>query len=125
MESPTAGDEQSPESLAIELPSWSVTTSLPLTPPQTIEDSLTNLESLLDSWQTDSLELLRELQNLRITVQALKSTLTRSERLAEGLALSLEQERSKTQSLRRWLVISISGGVVVSIVAFCLGAYSQ
>ena len=125
MESPTAVGEQSPEGLAIELPPWSVTTSLPLTPPPTIEDSLTNLESLLDNWETDSLTLWRELQKLQGIVQALKSTLTQSERLAEGLALSLEQERSKTQSLRRWLVISISGGVVVSIVAFCLGAYSS
>lgn len=98
---------------------------LPLQPPLTIEDNLAELESLLDNWETDSQTLWRELQRLQGIVLALKSTLTQSETLAEGLALSLEQERQKTQSLRRWLIISISGGVVVSIVAFCLGAYSS
>lgn len=98
---------------------------LPLQPPLTIEGSLDGLESLLDSWQTDSLELLSELLGLRITVEALKNTLTQSERLAEGLAYSLASEQSKTQSLRRWLIASSIGGVAVSIVAFCLGAYSS
>lgn len=110
---------------APESPRLSPSGILPLQPPLTIEDSLTELESLLDNWETDSLTLWLELQKLQTIVEELKSTLTQSETLAEGLALSLEQERSKTQSLRRWLVISISGGVVVSIVAFCLGAYSS
>ena len=125
MESPTAGGEQSSE---LSQPSETLPLSesvLPLQQPLTIEGSLTELESLLDSWESDSMELSGKLLELRTTVEELKSTLTRSERLAEGLALSLEQERSKTRSLRRWLVISISGGVVVGIVAFCLGAYSS
>lgn len=98
---------------------------LPLQTPLAIEDSLTGLENLLDNWETDSIALLRQLVELQATVQALKSTLTQSETLAQDLATSLYLERQKTQSLRKWLTISISGGVVVSIVAFCLGAYSS
>lgn len=122
MESPKHDGESSTKNTEITLPPWSVTTSLPLTPPPTIESSLTELESLLDNWQTDSLELLQELQNLRITVQALKSTLTQSEMLAEGLALSLEQERQKTRSLRRWLIASSIGGVVLFGVGVWVGS---
>lgn len=98
---------------------------LPLQPPLTIEDNLTGLENLLDNWETDSLALLRQLVELKTTVQELKSTLTQSETLAQDLATSLDLERSKTQSLRRWLIISISGGVVLSVVAFCIGTYSH
>lgn len=94
---------------------------LPLQPPLTIEDSLDGLESLLDSWETDSLTLWRELQKLQGIVRELKSTLTQSERLAEGLALSLASEQSKTQIVRRWLIASSIGGVVLFGVGVWVG----
>lgn len=95
---------------------------LPLQPPLTIEDNLIELESLLDNWETDSQTLWRELQKLQGIVLALKSTLTQSETLAEGLAYSLTLERSKTRSLRRWLIVSSVGGAMLFGVGVWIGA---
>ena len=95
---------------------------LPLQPPLTIEDNLIELESLLDNWETDSQTLWRELQKLQGIVLALKSTLTQSETLCEGLAYSLDLERSKTRSLRRWLIVSSVGGAMLFGVGVWIGA---
>lgn len=95
---------------------------LPLQPPLTIEDNLIELESLLDNWETDSQTLWRELQKLQGIVLALKSTLTQSEKHCEGLAYSLDLERSKTRSLRRWLIVSSVGGAMLFGVGVWIGA---
>jgi hypothetical protein len=95
---------------------------LPLQPPLTIEGNLAELESLLDNWETDSQTLWRELQKLQGIVQALRSTLTQSETLCEGLAYSLDLERSKTRSLRRWLIVSSVGGAMLFGVGVWIGA---
>lgn len=95
---------------------------LPLQPPLTIEDNLIELESLLDNWETDSQTLWRELQKLQGIVLALKFTLTQSETLCEGLAYSLDLERSKTRSLRRWLIVSSVGGAMLFGVGVLIGA---
>jgi len=85
-----------------------------LQPPLTIESSLTGLESLLDNWEMDSLSLLRQLVELQTIVEELRFTLTQSETLAEGLALSLILERSKTAKYRRLLIGSVIAGAVLT-----------
>jgi len=101
--------QQSPVS-----PQWSPSSPLPLQPPLTIESSLTGLESLLDNWEMDSLSLLRQLVELQTIVEELRFTLTQSETLAEGLALSLILERSKTAKYRRLLIGSVIAGAVLT-----------
>lgn len=96
---------------------------LPLQPRLTLEDSLIDLETLLDNWEQDSLTLWRELVGLQTIVEELKSTLTASEKLCEGLSLSLITAESKIQSLSRQNKALWIGGAIVAVLAFCGGAW--
>lgn len=114
MDSQTVEAEPSQMDYEIELPPWKPSVITPSLPPLTIESNLTGLENLLDNWEMDSLTLWLELQKLQTIVEELKSTLTQSETLAEGLATSLASEQSKTQRLRRWLTVSVITGAVLT-----------